>query len=328
MYLERIEPYADTFSRLSHCLMQASVLRDVLQTMQTFHASYTRTCARRFLSHYMIHHYPDDVVGMREGEPDGPAQRVRQSATDLFRSHREGVGPAAFVEAFDGFTACFAEWQQFDKAKLACTYRDVYRLLQEIHGSSPVEIQAPVDRLRRTIDGQTTQIFGADAPAMRRNLPPVESDGREHLEQFVHQSCHDLYWQEVAQQLECNSFDALCSVIDHVKARMLALCATQRKRDEVEAFLDVGFLHNVLHVGMAQTQVKSLLSYCLRFLQEYGQPCHDTAIAGLLAKTASLYTTDAPPPIPTMVDLIREIAQRIDDLAAVVCALSTDVSTT
>jgi hypothetical protein len=61
------------------------------------------------------------------------------------------------------------------------------------------------------------------------------------------------------------------------------------KCEEVSAFLDVEFLQNVPNVGMAQKQVKSLLSYCLGFLREYGQACRDIEPAELQRTTDSLY---------------------------------------
>lgn len=325
IYAEQIEPHTDTFSRLSHCLMQASVLSDVLLAMQSIHPLHTRACARRFLSHYMVHYYPEDVVG----DTGDVARRVVQSAHALFHVHRNGATaraePSVFLEAFGEYLTRFSEWQRWDKAKLASTYRDVYRLLSEIKVSSPVEIQEPVEALQRTLDNQTKQIFGPRAREVRLGDVQMESGGQE-LEQFVHRSVHEVYWEDMAAKLERNSFDALCSVIEHVKERMLALCTSPLKRDEVTAFLDVGFLRNVLHVGMAQAQVRSLLSYCLRFLRDYGQPCHDAELAALLATTESLYTADATTtsPIQPLVGVIREIARRIDELVAVVCEIARD----
>jgi hypothetical protein len=328
IYSEQIEPYTDTFGRLSRCLMHASVLASVLSAMQALHPPYTRACARRFLSHYMVRFYSDDVVG-DAGET--MAARVAQSAASLFTLHLERSCPTgAFVEALGAYLRCFDEWQRFDKAKLASTYRDVYRLLSEIKVSSPIEVQEPVEKLQRTIDQQTQQIFGADAHKLRQSSGDAKAGDCEELARFVHSSVHDAYWEEMTRKVARNEFDALCDVIGHVKDRMVALCASPQKREEVGAFLDVAFLHNVLHVGMAQTQVRSLLSYCLRFLREYGAPCHDGEIAALLRTADALYTVDTIDPssaVATLVGVIREIAQRVDALVGVVCQLSADMST-
>jgi hypothetical protein len=325
-YVDQIEPHTNTFSRLSHCLMQTTVLSDVWMAMQSIDVSYTRACARRFLSHYIVHYFPGDVVG----ETGATEQRAVVVAADgLFHVHCAcTTEPSAFSEALREYVGCFHAWQSWDKAQLARTYRDVYRLLDEIKVGSPVEIQAPVAKLQRTLDAQTKQIFGADAREVRHDVDRVELQGDcRALERFVHHSVHELYWSEMAAKLEQNSFDSMCDVVDHVKERMLALCASRLKRDEVTAYLDVAFLRNVLHVGMAQTQVKSLVSYCLRFLREYGQPCHDADVAALIARTEALYpTADAVGAIPSLVGLIREIAERVDDLVDVVCALSRDAS--
>ena len=139
------------------------------------------------------------------------------------------------------------------------------------------------------------------------------------MEHFVYNSLHDLYWQDMTKQLEENSFDNLCTVIDHIKDCMLSLSGkNQTKRDEIESFLEVAFLRNVLNVGMAQEQVKSLLKYCLSFLKEYGQPCHDTEINELTKNTDLLYTPDLTNTIQSLINIIREITVRIKDLINVV----------
>ena len=80
IYSEQIEPYTDTFGRLSLRLMQASVVASVLSAMQALHPPYTRACARRFLSHYMVRFYSDDVVG-DAGETMG-GERVKAATAD------------------------------------------------------------------------------------------------------------------------------------------------------------------------------------------------------------------------------------------------------
>ena len=317
IYSEQIEPYTDTFSRLSHCLMQATVMSSVLNAMQSLHPPYTKTCARRFLSHYMVCFYAEDVVG----DTGEMSQRVAQSAMCLFTVHREHTCPSSeFMRAFGTYLNFFNEWQRFDKAKLASTYRDVYHLLSEIRVSSPIEMQEPVEKLQRTIDKQTKQIFGPDAHKVRNERCVKEGDCRE-LEQFVLSSVHEMFWDDMTRKVEQNEYGELCGVIRHVKDRMLALCTNPVKCEEVSAFLDAEFLQKVLNVGMAQKQVKSLLSYCLCFLREYGQPCRDIELAELQRTTDSLYTLDTSNSIPLLVGLIREIAQRIDELVGIVSGL-------
>jgi hypothetical protein len=317
IYVEQIEPYTDTFSRLSHCLTQVTVRSSVLAAMQTFNSQYTRTCSRRFLSHYMVHFYPGDVTG----DPSEMTRHIVQSANALFGVNNESTGADVdFKEAFGEYLMCFNAWQLLDKAKLARTYRDVYRLISEIKVSSPTETQEPVERLQRTLDKHTQQIFGHDAHEVRCDGRITDGESRE-LEQFVLSAVHEIYWQDMTQQLEQNSFDALCGVIGHVKDRMLALCTNPLKRDEVSAYLDVAFLQNVLNAGIAQNQVKSLLLYCLRFLCEYGQPCHDDEIAVLRCATNALYTPNTTNTIQSLVHIIRELARRIDVLVGVVCEL-------
>jgi len=324
LYTTDIEPHAATFQRLSQRLLQKTVRDGVHEAMCTIDASYTRGCARRFLSHYMVYHYPTDVVG----DTGEPSQRVVAAAQALFRTHRATDDATAWCEAFRVYATCFAEWQRWDKAHLARTYRDVYRLLSEIALASPVaDVQEPVERLKRTLDRQTAQIFGRpDASPVRADAatPLVVGDGLPQLESHIHATLHDIYWSDLRHQLEHNSFDALCTVVEHVKTRMLAIGGTNpTKRDEIEACLDVAFLRNVLHVGMAQTQVKALLRYCLGFLRDYGQPCHDEALERLVATSESLYTpATAPHSVALLVELIREITRRTDALIDVVCALT------
>ena len=139
------------------------------------------------------------------------------------------------------------------------------------------------------------------------------------IEKFIYDSLHDLYWRDISKQLEENCFENLCTVIEDVKVCMLSLCPkNQTKRDEIEEFLDVAFLKNVLNVGIAQKQVKCLLKYCLTFLREYGQPCHDSEIDELTKTTDLLYTSEVTNTIQLLVNIIREIANRIKVLVAVV----------
>jgi hypothetical protein len=152
------------------------------------------------------------------------------------------------------------------KAQLANTYRDVYRLLSEMQVSSPIDLQEPVEQLKRTIDTHTDQIFGSAAHEVRNVVLQVEANSHE-LELSVRNSVHEVFWEDMTHKLEQNSFGDLCGVIGHVKERMLALCTCHLKRDEVLSYLDVEFLQNVLDVGMAQNQVRSVL--------RDGQPCHD-----------------------------------------------------
>lgn len=317
IYLEQIEPCTDTFSRLSKCLMQRTLLSDVLRYLRTINPQYTHACARRFLSHYMVHFFSADVVGEMGDMP----KRVLESATTLFEVHRKCIADeVGFEGALRSYITCFNEWQLWDKAQLASTYRDVYRLLSEMQVSSPIDLQEPVEQLKRTIDTHTDQIFGSAAHEVRNVVLQVDANSHE-LELFVRNSVHEVFWEDIEHKLEQNSFEDLCGIIGHVKERMLALCTCHLKRDEVLSYLDVEFLQSVLDVGMAQNQVRSLLLYCLRFLREYGQPCHDARLVILCEKTQSLYS-DAVNTIPLLVQIIREIAQRMDELVQVVCELS------
>ncbi len=132
--------------------------------------------------------------------------------------------------------------------------------------SSPIDLQEPVEQLKRTIDTHTDQIFGSAAHEVRNVVLQVEANSHE-LELSVRNSVHEVFWEDMTHKLEQNSFGDLCGVIGHVKERMLALCTCHLKRDEVLSYLDVEFLQNVLDVGMAQNQVRSVL--------RDGQPCHD-----------------------------------------------------
>jgi tetrahydromethanopterin S-methyltransferase subunit B len=142
-----------------------------------------------------------------------------------------------------------------------------------------VEKLEPIEKLENTLNKHTAQIFGKNA----QNILEIDKDmvykDMLRIEKFIYDSLHDLYWQDISKQLEENCFENLCTVIEEVKVCMLSLCPkNQTKSEEIEAFLDVAFLKNVLNVGMAQKQVKCLLKYCFTFLGEYGQPCYDSEI--------------------------------------------------
>jgi hypothetical protein len=240
------------------------------------------------------------------------------SSQNLYNTHFKN-DPHEFVNALQDYILSFTEWQRFDKEKLAGTYRDAYRLLSEIKVSSPIEIQEPIEKLENTLNKHTAQIFGKNA----QNILEIDKDMVDkdtlRIEKFVYESLHDLYWRDISKQLEENCFENLCTVIEEVKVCMLLLCPkNQTKSDEIEAFLDVAFLKNVLNVGMAQKQVKCLLKYCLTFLREYGQPCYDSEIDELTKTTGLLYTPEVTNTIQLLVNIIREIASRIKVLVAVV----------
>ena len=106
---------------------------------------------------------------------------------------------------------------------------------------------------------------------------------------------------------------------------MLSLCQKNHSKcDEIETFLDIAFLKNVLNVGIAQKQVKCLLKYCLTFLREYGQPCHDSEIDELTKTTELLYTSEVENTIQLLVNIIRQIVIRINVLVAVVYEFATN----
>ena len=100
---------------------------------------------------------------------------------------------------------------------------------------------------------------------------------------------------------------------------MLSVCQkNQTKCDEIESYLDVAFLKNVLNVGIAQNQVKCLLKYCLTFLREYGQPCYDSEIDELIKTTDLLYTTEVKNTIQLLINIIRQIVVRNNVLVSVI----------
>ena len=316
IFLEKIQPYTDSFNNLSTRLINTNVIGDTLLALQKLNPSYTRTNTKQFLSHYIVYYFPNEVVGETE-----KGDVLVKKSKNLYNTHFNS-DPFDFVNALNEYMLCFNEWQKIDKEKLAETYRDTYRLLSEIKVSSPIEIQEPIEKLENTLNKHTSQIFGKNAQKI------LENDNNEEeilhkdmlrIEKFIYDSLHDLYWQDITKQLEKNSFENLCTVIEDVKLCMLSLCQkNQKKRDEIEACLDVGFLKNVLNVGMAQKQVKCLLKYCLTFLREYGQPCHDSEIDELIKTTDLLYTPDVINTIQLLVNIIREIASRINVLVAVV----------
>jgi len=319
IFLEQIEEHTDTFNNLSTCLINSTIMSNVLLALQEIIPSCTRTRTRQFLSHYIVYYFPNEVIGEIGGE------RLIKASQNLYNvhvkeKHKENDKEneiTHFVDALNEYLSSFTEWQKFDKEKLAGTYRDAYRLLSEIKVSSPIEIQEPAEKLERTLDKHTKQIFGVDAQKILNN--EINKDILHKMEKFVYESIHEIYWQNMIKQLEENSFDSLCTVIEDVKICMVALSGkNQLKRDEVEASLDVAFLKNVLDVGMAQNQVKCLLKYCLRFLREYGQPCHDTEIDELNKTTDSLYTPEVKNTIELLTNIIREIATRINNLVTVV----------
>ena len=319
IFLEKIQPYTDSFNNLSTRLINTNVIGETLLALQKLNPSYTRANTKQFLSHYIVYYFPNEVVGERNSITE-PLIKASQNLYSVFNNE-----PLEFVNALNDYTISFTEWQRFDKEKLAGTYRDAYRLLSEIKVSSPIEIQEPIEKLENTLNKHTSQIFGKNAQKI------LEIDNEETLrketlrketlrvEKFVYDSLHDLYWQDITKQLEENCFENLCTVIEDVKVCMLSLCQkNQRKRDEIEACLDVAFLKNVLNVGMAQKQVKCLLKYCLTFLREYGQPCHDSEMDELTKTTDLLYTPEITNTIQLLVNIIREIASRINVLVAVV----------
>jgi hypothetical protein len=311
IFLKKIQPYTDSFNNLSTRLINTDVIGETLLALQTINPSYTRTNTRHFLSHYIVYYFPNEVVSETE-----KGDVLLKKSKNLYNTHLNN-DPFDFVNALNEYMLCFNEWQKIDKEKLAETYRDTYRLLSEIKVSSPIEIQEPIEKLENTLNKHTSQIFGKNAQKI------LEIDNNEedmlHIEKFIYDSLHDLYWQDITKQLEENSFENLCTVIEDVKLCMLSLCQkNQNKCDEIEACLDVAFLKNVLNVGMAQKQVKCLLKYCLTFLREYGQPCHDSEIDELIKTTDLLYTPDVINTIQLLVNIIREIASRIKVLVAVV----------
>jgi hypothetical protein len=326
IFLEQIEQHTHTFNNLSTCLINSSILSNVLLALQEIIPSCTRTHTRQFLSHYIVYYFPNEVIGETEIETRG--ERLIKASQNLYNAHlKENENEIThFVNALNEYLSSFTKWKQFDKEKLAGTYRDAYRLLSEMKVSSPIEIKEPAEKLERTLDRHTKQIFGVDAQKILNNQKnEINKDMLDKIEKFVYYSVHEIYWQNMIKQLEENSFDSLCTVIEDVKVCMVALCGkNQLKRDEVEASLDVAFLKNVLHVGMAQNQVKCLLKYCLRFLREYGQPCHDTEIDELNKTTDSLYMPDVKNTIQLLTNIIREIATRINDLVSVVYEFLSD----
>lgn len=315
IFLEQIEQYTDTFNNLSSCLIRSNILAEVLLELQKIKPSYTRIHTRQFLSHYIVYYFPSDVVG-KTGDI---AERLIKASHALYTIHlKNEPSTVEFINALNEYMLSFTEWQRFDKEKLADTYRDAYRLLSEIKVSSPIEIKEPVEKLERTLDKHISQIFGKNSQKILE-IEKIDKDILCKMEKFVYNSLHDLYWQDITKQLEENCFENLCTVIENVKVCMLSLCKkNQTKRDEIEAFLDIAFLRNVLNVGMVQKQVKCLLKYCLLFLREYGKPCHDSEIDELIKTTDLLYTSNVTNNIQLLVNIIREITDRINELIAVV----------
>ena len=321
IFLEQINKYTDTFNNLSSCLLNSIMLGDTLSALQQIKPTYTRTNTKQFLSHYIVYYFPNEVFG----ETNPIAERLIEASKTLYNTHlkKESLS-IEFVNALNEYTISLIEWQRFDKEQLIGTYRDAYRLLSEIKVSSPIEIQEPIEKLELTLNKHTTQIFGKDVQKILNNEEEIQknmlNEDTLRIEKFVYDSLHDLYWKDIAKQLEENCFDNLCTVIEDVKVCMLSLLSqkNQTKRDEIESCLDVAFLKNVLNVGMAQKQVKCLLKYCLTFLREYGQPCHDSEIDDLTKTTDLLYTTEVKNTIQLLVNIIREIANRINILVAVV----------
>ena len=315
LFVEEIKPYTDTFNNLSSCLINSSLLANTLLALQKINPIYTRVNTKKFLSHYIVYYFPNEVVG----DTSNISESLIKTSQNLYNIHLKNECLIfEFVNALNEYILSFTEWQKFDKEKLALTYRDAYRLLSEIKVSSPIEIKEPIEKLQNTLDKHTTQIFGNDA----QKILEIDKNQEIHkdmlrIEKFVYDSLHNLYWQDIEKQLEENCFENLCTVIEDVKVCMLSLCQkNQSKCDEIQEFLDVSFLKNVLNVGMAQKQVKCLLKYCLTFLREYGQPCHDSEIDELTKTIDLLYTVANT--IQLLVNIIRQIVIRINVLVSVV----------
>lgn len=314
IFLEKIQPYTDTFNNLSTRLINTNVIVETLLALQKMNPSYTRANTKQFLCHYVVYYFQNEVIG----ETNAISENLIRSSQNLYNTQFKNE-PLEFVNALEDYILSFTEWQRFDKEKLAGTYRDAFRLLSEIKVSSPIEIQEPIEKLENTLNKHTAQIFGKNAQKLLEINKDIVYENMLRIEKFVYDSLHDLYWQDISKELEENCFENLCIVIEDVKVCMLSLCPkNQKKRDEIESFLDVAFLKNVLNVGMAQKQVKCLLKYCLTFLREYGQPCHDSEIDELTKTTDLLYTPDVTNTIQLLVNIIREIATRIKVLVAVV----------
>jgi hypothetical protein len=302
------------------------MLGDTLSALQKINPSYTRTNTKQFLSHYIVYYFPTEVVG----ETNLIAESLIEASKNLYNTHLKKESSIEFVNVLNEYMLSLIEWQRFDKEQLIGTYRDAYRLLSEIKVSSPIEIQEPIEKLEITLNKHTTQIFGKDAQKILENEEIGKNmlqEDKLRIEKVVYDSLHNIYWQDIAKQLEENCFDNLCTVIEDVKACMLSLCPkNQTKRDEIESCLDVAFLKNVLNVGMAQKQVKCLLKYCLTFLREYGQPCHDSEIDELTKTTDLLYTTEVKNTIQLLINIIRQIVVRNNVLVSVVEHFSSSIT--
>ena len=319
IFLEQINKYTDTFNSLSSCLINSNMLGDTLSALQKIKPSYTRTNTKQFLSHYIVYYFPTEVVG----ETNLISERLIEASKNLYNTHLKKESSIEFVNALNEYTISLIEWQRFDKEQLIGTYRDAYRLLSEIKVSSPIEIQEPIEKLENTLNKHTSQIFGKDAKKILDNEEETRKNILQEdtlrIEKIVYESLHNIYWQDIAKQLEENCFDNLCTVIEDVKVCMLSVCQkNQTKCDEIESCLDVAFLKNVLNVGIAQNQVKCLLKYCLTFLREYGQPCYDSEIDELIKTTDLLYTTEVKNTIQLLINIIRQIVVRNNVLVSVI----------
>jgi hypothetical protein len=135
IFLEKIQPYTDSFNNLSTCLINTNVIRDTLLALQKLNPSYTRTNTKQFLSHYIVYYFPNEVVG----ETNSITERLIKASQNLYNTHlKNEYSSVEFVNALNEYMLSFTEWQRFDKEKLAGTYRDAYRLLSEIKVSSPI----------------------------------------------------------------------------------------------------------------------------------------------------------------------------------------------
>ena len=63
IFLEKIQPYTDTFNNLSTSLINTNVIGETLLALQKMNPSYTRANTKQFLCHYVVYYFQNEVIG-------------------------------------------------------------------------------------------------------------------------------------------------------------------------------------------------------------------------------------------------------------------------
>lgn len=280
--------------------------------------------ARAVLAAYMIHGFPDDVVGKTRTPLEDDIITLGSRVVHLIHTHTH-KDYHKVLRALATYNRRFQLWMHKDRFTqleiLAQTYlqaratKDAIVTKQHKDNPSPVDLTA-LDHYLATIRKQALKIAGKDGLAYLDTYKTTQKRRQTLLRTTVSHIVKKAFWDNLASQLSQHppQWDAVVTILG--EARDLLVSIAPNDAPAIQDALDLDLLQQMItRHAFNLKKIVDLVVYLVDQIKAYGPPAQDEHVTAWRATVLATLAQDTPTDMAQFIP--KTLAQVLERLTAI-----------